>query len=112
MGGGLKPSADTQAGDVTRYEWVNQNRLNGQTQVVEIAAALSGDPKANCIAHNGDVVTIRQLPGWNDLGASIVIKGEMKHPGNIRNQTRRKAKFSSAACGRVRARSVSIWGRA
>jgi protein involved in polysaccharide export with SLBB domain len=31
--------------------------------------------------HNGDVLTIRQLPGWNDLGASIALKGEVKHPG-------------------------------
>ncbi len=26
-------------------------------------------------------MTIGQLPGWNDLGASIVVKGEVKHPG-------------------------------
>lgn len=26
-------------------------------------------------------MTIRQLPGWNDLGASISVKGEVKHPG-------------------------------
>jgi polysaccharide biosynthesis/export protein len=81
VGGGLKPSADTQAGDVTHYEWENQNRLNGKTQVVEIGAALSGDPKANLPLHNGDVVAIRQLPGWNDLGASITVKGEVKHAG-------------------------------
>jgi polysaccharide export outer membrane protein len=81
VGGGLKPSADTQTGDVTHYEWVNQNRLNGQNEPVKISAALSGDSKANLPLHNGDVVTIRQLPGWNDLGASIVVKGEMKHPG-------------------------------
>jgi protein involved in polysaccharide export with SLBB domain len=30
---------------------------------------------------NGDVLTIRQLPGWNDLGASIALKGELKNPG-------------------------------
>jgi protein involved in polysaccharide export with SLBB domain len=81
VGGGLKPSADTQSGDVTHYEWMNQNRLNGKTQPVDIAAALSGDSKANLPLHNGDVLTIGQLPGWNDLGASIVLKGEMKHPG-------------------------------
>ncbi len=81
VGGGLKPSADTQIGDVTHYEWLNQNRLDGKNQAVELRAALSGDPKANLPLHNGDVVTIRQLPGWNDLGASIIVKGEVKHPG-------------------------------
>jgi protein involved in polysaccharide export with SLBB domain len=80
-GGGLKPSANTQTGDMTHYEWLNQDRLNGKSEVVEVAAALSGDPKANLPLHNGDVLTIGQLPGWNDLGASILVKGEVKHPG-------------------------------
>ena len=83
VGGGLKPSADTQAGDVTHYEWINQDRMNGKTQTVNITEALSGDPKANLPIHNGDVLTIRQLPGWNDLGASIIVKGEVKHPGTF-----------------------------
>ena len=38
------------------------------------------EPLASALS-NGDVVTIRQLPGWNDLGASISVKGEVKHPG-------------------------------
>ena len=79
--GGLTPSANKEAGDMTRYDWVNSNHLNGKTEVVQVMAALSGDPKANLPLSNGDVVTIRQLPGWNDLGASIAVKGEVKHPG-------------------------------
>ena len=38
-------------------------------------------PKNNAQLHNGDVVSIRQLPGWDDLGATITLKGEVKHPG-------------------------------
>ncbi len=83
VGGGLKPSADTQTGDITHYQYQNQNRLQGTAQPVQIAAALSGDPKSNVALHNGDVVTIRELPGWNDLGASIEVKGEVKHPGTF-----------------------------
>jgi protein involved in polysaccharide export with SLBB domain len=81
VGGGLKPSADTQVGDLTRYQWGGEAKLSGEHDPIEIAAALSGDPKANVPLHNGDVLTIRQLPGWNDLGASISVKGEVKHPG-------------------------------
>jgi protein involved in polysaccharide export with SLBB domain len=81
VGGGLKPSADTQAGDLTHFQWTSQAKLSGEHDPIEIAAALSGDPNANVALHNGDVVTIRQLPGWNDLGASISVKGEVKHPG-------------------------------
>jgi protein involved in polysaccharide export with SLBB domain len=83
VGGGLKPSADTQLGDVTHYEYASQNKLNGKTEPVQIAAVLSGDAKANVPLHNGDVLTIRELPGWQDLGASIQVKGEVEHAGTF-----------------------------
>ena len=81
VGGGLKPSADTQTADLTLFQWQNGAKLEGQHVAIAIPAALAGDPKANVSLHNGDVLTIRQLPDWNDLGASIVVKGEVKHPG-------------------------------
>jgi polysaccharide biosynthesis/export protein len=81
VGGGLNPSADTQLGDLTHYEWAGPTQLSGQHEPILIAAALSEDPKSNPVLHNGDVVTIRQLSNWEDLGATITIKGEVKHPG-------------------------------
>ena len=81
VGGGLKPSADTKEADLTRYEWKNGAQLSGVHEPVSISAALEGDVNANAALHNGDVLTIRQLPGWNDLGASITLKGEVKNPG-------------------------------
>jgi polysaccharide export outer membrane protein len=86
VGGGLTPSAETQSADLTRYQWVRNrasapNQLTGQHETIRISAALAGDPKADVALHNGDVLTIRQLPGWNDLGASIRVKGEVKNPG-------------------------------
>jgi protein involved in polysaccharide export with SLBB domain len=75
VGGGLKPSADPKLGDLTRYQWKGTTKLEGEHEPIKIAAALSGDAAANESLHNGDVVTIRQLPGWNDLGASISVKG-------------------------------------
>ena len=86
VGGGMKLSADTQAGDLTRYEYTkesnsDQTKLTGQHESVAISAVLSGDSHSNVPVHNGDVLTIRQLPGWNDLGASISLRGEVKHPG-------------------------------
>jgi protein involved in polysaccharide export with SLBB domain len=81
VGGGLKPSADTQAADLTQYQWSDASKLTGQHQVVALAGALAGDSNSNAALRNGDVLTIRQLPGWNDLGASIALKGELKNPG-------------------------------
>jgi polysaccharide export outer membrane protein len=81
IGGGLKPSADTQSADLTIYQWQGDQKLLAQHETIDIPAALAGDPKANLALHNGDVLTIRQLPDWNDLGASIAVKGEVEHPG-------------------------------
>jgi polysaccharide export outer membrane protein len=82
VGGGLKSSADTQSGDLTHYSWQGDAKLVGQHETIAIPEALLGDPRSNVSLHNGDVLTIRQLPGWNDLGASIAVKGEVKHPGS------------------------------
>jgi polysaccharide export outer membrane protein len=81
VGGGLKPSADIQTADLTKYQWADQGQLTGEHQSIPISAALAGESSANLPLSNGDVLTIRQLPGWNDLGASITVKGEVKHPG-------------------------------
>lgn len=83
VGGGLKPSADTQTADLTHYSYAEgaQTKLTGEHESITIPAALSGDVKSDVPLHNGDVLTVRELPGWNDLGASISLKGEVKHPG-------------------------------
>jgi protein involved in polysaccharide export with SLBB domain len=44
-------------------------------------AANAGDSKADVSLRDGDVLAIRQVPGWNDLGASIILRGEIEHPG-------------------------------
>jgi len=82
VGGGLQPGADTQTADLTHFQWQNEKQLTGQSEAIEIRAALANDPKANVALHNGDVLTIRQLPGWNDLGAFIKVQGEAVHPGS------------------------------
>ena len=80
IGGGLKPSADTQLADLTHYEWTN-GELSARHESISISAALAGDASANLPVNNGDVLTIRQLPQWNDLGSYITVKGEVGHPG-------------------------------
>jgi protein involved in polysaccharide export with SLBB domain len=48
---------------------------------VPLAQAMAGAPDTDVLLHDGDVLTIRQLPGWNDIGATIEVKGEVVHPG-------------------------------
>jgi protein involved in polysaccharide export with SLBB domain len=81
IGGGLKPSADSETADLIRYQYLDQTKLTGQHESITLSAVLKGDTRSNVQLQNGDVLTIRQLPGWSDLGATIAVKGEVKHPG-------------------------------
>lgn len=80
--GGLQLSADTQFADLTQYQWIGEKQIMGQQQQIALADALTGIANDKNVAmHNGDVLAIRQRPGWNDLGASITLRGEVVHPG-------------------------------
>jgi protein involved in polysaccharide export with SLBB domain len=81
LAGGLKRSAYTQEADLTRYLVEQGSHVAGEHVNVPLAQALAGEPDADVRLHDGDVLTIRQLSGWNDIGATIEVKGEVVHPG-------------------------------
>ena len=81
MAGGFKRSAFTDRADITSYVVQNGKKVITQHRTVEIASALSGNSKADVLLKPGDVVTIRQLAGWNDIGASVTVKGEVLYAG-------------------------------
>jgi protein involved in polysaccharide export with SLBB domain len=81
LSGGLKRSAFTENADLARYFTSDGRKALGEYREVEIARALAGEGRAEVALHDGDVLTIRQLAGWNDIGAVISVKGEVMHPG-------------------------------
>jgi polysaccharide export outer membrane protein len=81
LAGGLKRSAYKDQADLTSYMVENGSKIVGDHRTVEIAKALAGEPDTDVRLHDGDVLTIRQLTGWTDMGATIVVKGEVLHPG-------------------------------
>jgi len=81
LAGGLKRSAFVDSADLTRYSFNSTHEKIGEHREVSIAAALAGDPNEDLLLRDGDILTIRQLPGWNDIGAAITVKGEAGHPG-------------------------------
>jgi len=81
VAGGLKRGAYAETADLTRYELVQGTSVAGETIAVPIAKAMAGEPDTNVVLHDGDVLTIKQIAGWNDVGASITVKGEVIHPG-------------------------------
>ena len=80
VSGGLKRSADPELADLTRFAATNGPSGTNQRMEVKLAAALTGDASEDLPLRDGDVLTIRQVPQWNALGASVTVRGEVQHP--------------------------------
>jgi protein involved in polysaccharide export with SLBB domain len=79
--GGLKSSANSKVADLTHYSWEEDKQVTGNQEQILLADAMANDSHQNLVLNNGDVLTVSQIAGWNDLGASISIRGEVMHPG-------------------------------
>ena len=75
--GGLKRSAYTESADLTRYA-----AAGGPAEQLQISlnSILNGNATEDVPLRAGDVLAIRQVPGWKDIGASIRVSGEVVHP--------------------------------
>ena len=80
ISGGLKHSADAQNAVLTHQEEPPGNVSPSSTSI-NLPAAMKGDTTANKELSNGDVLTIPQVAGWNNLGARVTIRGEVENPG-------------------------------
>jgi protein involved in polysaccharide export with SLBB domain len=81
LAGGFKRGAYTGEADLTRYEVSQGSKIVSDHVAVPIAKALANDPDADVRLRDGDVLAIRQLTGWNDVGAMIAVSGDVVHPG-------------------------------
>src|SRR5256886_6133776 len=82
--GGLLRSANPDAGDLTHYAFSNNSsgeRTPSGHQDLSLAAALAGKEDQNLTLHAGDVLTVPQQAGWNDIGATVTLRGEVRKPG-------------------------------
>jgi protein involved in polysaccharide export with SLBB domain len=79
--GGFKRGAYTQEADLTRYDVEEGTKIVSDHVAVPIAKAMADEPDADVRLRDGDVLTIRELTGWQDVGATIEVKGEVAHPG-------------------------------
>ncbi len=81
MAGGLRRSAFRDEADLASYVVQNSQKVLIGHSIVEIGKALDGDKAADVLLKPGDVVGIRQLTGWNDIGSSITVSGEVAFAG-------------------------------
>ena len=81
MAGGFKRSAYQQAADLTSYSIIDGDHVDLEHRDIPIARALAGEADTDVLLKPGDVLTIRQIGGWNDVGGAISVGGEVMHPG-------------------------------
>ena len=82
MAGGFKRDALLDNADLTSYGVLNGNRVTGSLATVHIGAAVAGtEPGADVELKPGDILTIHQITGWNEIGQSVRIEGQVAYPG-------------------------------
>ena len=82
MAGGFNRSALLDEADLTSYEVRDGKQVLGRRDSVRIGDAVkSVDSSADVLLKSGDVLTIHQISGWNDIGASVNLEGEVNYPG-------------------------------
>ena len=82
MAGGFKRDALLDSADLTSYGVLDGNRITGNLTTVKIGAAVAKtDPAADVPLKPGDILTIHQITGWNEIGQSVTITGQVRFPG-------------------------------
>jgi protein involved in polysaccharide export with SLBB domain len=81
VAGGLKRTADPVKANLTRYAAGDPRHTPSENLSIALSAVSAGDETENKLLRDGDVLTIPQNPGWNDVGATVTVRGEIQHPG-------------------------------
>lgn len=81
LAGGLTRGAYVETADLTHYDIHQGSTVVGEHATFALAPAMAGEPDTDVRLRDGDVLTVRELAGWEDVGATIAVKGEVAHPG-------------------------------
>jgi protein involved in polysaccharide export with SLBB domain len=82
MAGGFTRSALLESADLTSYDVVHGEKIVSRRSSLDIGRAVKDkDSAADAQLKPGDILTIHQLSGWSDIGASVRVKGEVTYSG-------------------------------
>ena len=81
LAGGVLRGATTDRADLASYTVTNGTSVVTDTRTVEIGKALAGVPDTDVRLRPNDVLTVRTVSGWNQIGASISVEGQVQFPG-------------------------------
>ena len=83
MAGGFKRDALLESADLTSYTVQDEKKIISQHSTVSIGAAVKDiHSREDVPLKPGDILTIHQISGWNDIGASVSLEGEITYPGS------------------------------
>ncbi|WP_169315282.1 SLBB domain-containing protein [Terriglobus roseus] len=82
MAGGFKRDALLTFADLTSYSIVNGTRIQGERSAIAIGNAVRNVGSSDVALKAGDTLTVHKLTGWDDIGSSISLEGEVSHPGS------------------------------
>jgi protein involved in polysaccharide export with SLBB domain len=82
MAGGFKRSALLDNADLASYSVQDGKRVLSKRTEIKIGVAVTDNyARADVSLKPGDVLTVHQLSGWNEIGASVTLEGEVMYPG-------------------------------
>ena len=82
MAGGFRRSALLDDADLASYVVQDGKRIVSERSTVMIGRAVNGsDHGSDALLKPGDVLTVHQISGWTDIGASVKLEGEVTYPG-------------------------------
>jgi protein involved in polysaccharide export with SLBB domain len=82
IAGGFNRSALLDEADLASYEVRDGKQVLSKRDSVKIGDAVKNpDASVDVQLKPGDVLTIHQISGWNDIGSSVTLEGEVTYPG-------------------------------
>jgi polysaccharide export outer membrane protein len=99
VAGGLKRGAYADTADLTRFAASTAPGSSSERLEVKLAAVLSGNAGEDVLLRNGDVLTVRQIAQWSDLGSSVTVRGEVQHPASYGIQPGERLSSLLQRCG-------------
>jgi protein involved in polysaccharide export with SLBB domain len=78
MAGGFKRDALLSSADLASYTVEDGKKVISQRAAIHIRS----EEFDTVHLKPGDILTIHQLSGWNDIGASVILEGEVTYPGS------------------------------
>ena len=82
LAGGFRRSAFTDQADLSSYSIQDGKTVLISHAEVAVQKAVDGEKGSDVLLKPGDVVSIRSLAGWQDIGATVTIQGEVEHAGS------------------------------